>query len=554
MRKWLASIAVLGMASAAATAQTVPVPPVGGCGQTQSLLWDDGTFEVGWRLNFNTAVGDSWATDFNDDAAGMTVTGVAIATMQSYSFSAGPIGIRYVKLCPDNLAVSTLGRTPDLNAPLAQRNSTSGAITGANGPSAGYCPGFVGFDTPDLLVPSTGGLHAATTFVTGDSASWLCADATIINPVNNRHSEFTTNSFATAGLSDSWDYGIRLIASLNPAPGSAYLTVNNSIAPVSIGQAAQIQTSLWSSCGPLANQPTTYLQGVFLPTFIPVPSFTMQTGIQINASTGTSVQDPFVGTICAPLSDISQGPCVPAGAVFDVGAFYLDRCTIKKNKKPKLRLTNLVTVTVTANTKVCNPCVCFGQVDDGRVDAFIWKVNYPAQSRDYFNVRVGSFFDPNSGLGCGTTVTDIQVSSFDRCGSGPSWDSVGLYLPNTGLDPSGGTPNLGSPVALATTLSMVPLASDVSYPVTIYDFPDVSTTASTLLNTTLGLHVAAKWKTGDTCVWMGGDSDGVDDDSTSTGVLCSSIPNTTSFFAYDGFVNAALTNPGQNWLEKVDYF
>src|SRR5262245_11969281 len=71
MRKWLASIAVLGSAAAGATAQTVPVPPIGGYGQSQMLFFDDGVYEIGWRISFFAAPGDAYAVDFDDLCGGM---------------------------------------------------------------------------------------------------------------------------------------------------------------------------------------------------------------------------------------------------------------------------------------------------------------------------------------------------------------------------------------------------------------------------------------------------------------------------------------------------
>ena len=42
--------------------------------------------------------------------------------------------------------------------------------------TAGYVPGLVGYDLPDATVPSTGGMHAVTSSVSGDSARWVGGD------------------------------------------------------------------------------------------------------------------------------------------------------------------------------------------------------------------------------------------------------------------------------------------------------------------------------------------------------------------------------------------
>jgi hypothetical protein len=51
-----------------------------------------------------------------------TVTGVALNTRQSTS--RGPVGLRYVGVCPDNLAVSSLGKTPNLSLSLRDAGGT----------------------------------------------------------------------------------------------------------------------------------------------------------------------------------------------------------------------------------------------------------------------------------------------------------------------------------------------------------------------------------------------------------------------------------------------
>jgi hypothetical protein len=540
MRKWLASLAVLGVCSTSLTAQTIPVPPIGGLGQSQQVFFDDGTYEVGWKVSWPAAPTDGYAVDFDDICGNMTVNGVSIATFTSSTTSGGPVGFGYIGLFPDNLGVSSLGYTPDLSLPLGM---TSGTITGSPAPGT-FTPTTVGYDLPDTLVPTTGGMHAVFNFLTGDSVSWLTADAT---GADEGHSTFTFTGYTTPAILESWDYPIRAIGSVAAAPGSAYITVNNGTGNVPVGQTDIINATLWSTC---ATQPTIYLQGVFLPTFLAVPSFVLLTGYE-NFS---PVTNAFMGSLSAPLSDPSVGPCVPAGAVFGVGAFYLDNCTLKKNGKPKLRLSNTVTVTVTPNFAACNPCLCFGQLDDGSQDFFIWKVQNPAGSLDFFNVNHGPFNDL-AGVDCGTGLTGMQIASWDFCGTGPSWASVGLYAANTGVDPSGGTPDLGTPVALSTSLSMAPGAADVGYPATPYPFAStVFASTNAVLLAGGDLNTAAKWITGDTCVWHGSDSDGIDDDSTTVGAGCTLIPSSTTFFAVAGYSVPSIPFTGMNWMQKIDWF
>jgi len=545
MRKWFASLAVLGL-SAVATAQTIPVPPVGGLGQSQSLFFDDGGAETSWKVFYPTGAGDAFSVDFDGMAENLDVTGIALSTYQSSS--SGPVGLKYVMLAPDNLAVDSLGHTPDLNNPLSILGSMSGTvtITGTPNVSGGYCAGFVGYDLPDVTVGS-GGTHAVTTFLTGDSGLWLCGDSSA--PDNRAY--FSSNNYSTVGTKMSgWDLMMRVIGTVNTGTGSAYMTVNNSAGTVAVDQVGFLMSTLWSNC---ATQPTLYIQGVTIPgyPFFQVPGILLATGYE----NGSPIADSKQGTVGDYLSDPSTGPCVPAGVTFDVQGFYLDNCDLKKNGHPKVKATNSVTVVVTANPGACNPCVCFGQSDDGSLDGTIWKVQNPASSRDYFNVNVGTMIDPNTGGTCAVNnILSIQAASWDFCGTGtstgPSWGSIGLYEGST-VDPAG-TPDLNAAIASSTVLSMAVNAADFNYPGTTYDFPDVAVSTSSALANLGDGHVAMKWATGDTCVWIASDTDGADDAGSPTD-SCSNIPGTTSYFTSNGYSTPGIQFTSANWMMRVEW-
>lgn len=545
MRKWFASLAVLGL-SAVATAQTVPVPPVGGLGQSQSILFDDGSAGTSWKVFNPTGAGDAFNVDFDLMAGGMDATGIALATYQSTA--TGPIGLKYVMLAPDNLTVDSLGTTPDINAPLSILGSLSGTvtITGTPGISAGFCPSLVGYDIPDVTV-GTGGVHAVTTMLTGDSGLWLCGD----NTAPDNRSYFTGGNYSTPGTKlTGWDLMVRVIGTVNTGTGSAYMTVNNATGTVDVKQTGFLAATLWSSC---AVQPTLYIQGVTLPgyPFFQVPPVILATGYE----NGSPIADSKQGTVGDNLSDPSTGPCIPAGVQFTVSGFYLDNCDLKpKNGHPKVKATNKVTVNVTPAAKDCNPCICFGQSDDGSLDGTIWKVQNPAGSKDYFNVQIGTMIDPNTGGTCAVNnVLSVQAASWDFCGSGtstgPSWGSVGLYEGST-VDP--GAPDLNAAIASATTLSMAVNAADFTYPGTTYDFPDVAVSTSTALAGLANGHVAMKWASGDTCTWIASDTDGADDGGTPTDD-CSTIPGTTSYFTLNGFSTPAVAFTSANWMMRVEW-
>lgn len=534
-----AALVSLAIASTTARAQTIPVPPVGGAGQSQSVFFDDGGAETFWKVSSPTGPGDAFNVDFDSIAAGMTITGVALSTFQTNS--AGTFGLKYVLIAPDHPLDST-GHTPDLNNPLSILGSLNGTvtITGTPNAAAGFCSGFVGYDLPDVTAPS-GGLHAVTTFLTGDSMTWLCADSS----ASDDRSYFTSTNYSTpATLLAANDLMVRVIGTVNTGVGSAYLTVNNGSGSIELDQAGLLSATLWSNC---AIQPTLFITGVSIPgyPFLQFPSTVLSTGFE----NGSPIADPTQGTISGFLSNSTSCACVPAGTLFDVSGFYLDHCSLKSNGKPRLRATNAVRVLVTPNLLACNPCVCFGQVDDGSLDTNLWKTKNPTGSRDYFNVKIGGAIDA-CGSGCGiTAVTAIEMASWDFCGSGPSWASVGLYEEST-LDPK--SPDLAAAVALATTLAMAPGAAETSYPATVYDFPDVlASTSAALANLTSG-HIAARWKTNDTCIWMASDTDGTDDDANPTGG-CSVLPSTSSYFTQNGYSTPSTQLPTANWMMKLDW-
>src|SRR5688572_31677431 len=178
MRVSVSFATVLALACGAAAQTLGPPPPVGGCGQSQSLFWDDGTAEFSWKVNQPTGALDSFNVDFDDLAGTMTVTGISLNTFQSTS--SGPIGIRYVGLCPDNLTVDSLGHTPDLGSPLTMLGNlaVTVVITGCPGMTAGFCPGALVYDVPDVVVPTTGGEHTVMAALTGDSGTWRSEEHT----------------------------------------------------------------------------------------------------------------------------------------------------------------------------------------------------------------------------------------------------------------------------------------------------------------------------------------------------------------------------------------
>ena len=167
--------------------------------------------------------------------------------------------------------------------------------------------------------------------------------------------------------------------------------------------------------------------------------------------------------------------------------------------------------------------------------------------------------DPNTGSTCTdvsaggpvSTVNDFAICSWDFCGTGPAWGSVAIYPADLSLDPSGGTPLIGSPIVSATTLSMAPGAADFSYPGTVYDCPDTSGTTNTALLTSAPIQLAAGWLPGDSCCWLASDANGTGDDATSTGP-CTVAPSTSSYFTLNGFTSPSIPF-FVNWMMRINW-
>ena len=107
-----------------------------------------------------------------------------------------------------------------------------------------------------------------------------------------------------------------------------------------------------------------------------------------------------------------------------------------------------------------------------------------------------------------------------------------------GVDPTTG--GIVPPVHTATTFER---AADGSYPATVYDVPDLALSSTVY-------HAVSQWQPGDSCVWIGSDTDGTDDSAPND---CGVIPNSTSFFTSAGYTAPATPFSTANWMMKIDW-
>ena len=83
-------------------------------------------------------------------------------------------------------------------------------------------------------------------------------------------------------------------------------------------------------------------------------------------------------------------------------------------------------------------------------------------------------------------------------------------------------------------------------------FPPPSTTSPDVHLDSTTYHVAAAWNVGDTCVWMGSDTDGTDDDGTTTD--CGDDPwGRTSYFATSSYATNAVPFSAANFMMRIDW-
>jgi hypothetical protein len=157
-----------------------------------------------------------------------------------------------------------------------------------------------------------------------------------------------------------------------------------------------------------------------------------------------------------------------------------------------------------------------------------------------------------------TNLTAVEAVTWDFCGGNSCWQQVGIYASNLTLDPSGNTPNLASPLTSlggSTACNPGGAGGVWSFSATVYDTPDI------LANTTTVYHAGFEWLNGDSCLFVGLDNDGTDDD---TGDNCapalSGGPSASaSFYSLDGFATAAIDSSGGgidpvfNLLQRIDW-
>ena len=499
MRKFLASLATLAVASTAFGQASWPCPDALdflGAG-------DDGGSERIWKVSNPSGPSEWFNVDFDGMLASRTLVAVAPAFDESNA-NKGPTWAK-VGIYPDNLTVSSLGHTPAIGSPIAEVSSGNVILNN----NCAFNP----FIIPSLTLGATN-THIAFQHTPGDSSMWLCSD-TSSTPAGRSY--FSASGYASPGASFTLNWLLR--AGAVPVGATAGTFLINATTAATVDHLAQVALSFYGSA---PGQPTAMFTAPPLPVgkVLTVPTF------------GSPV--PNAWTICGAVL------CnAPVGFPITFNVFWLDTTTTKPNGNFPILKSNTSSMTVNANPAGCG--FCFGQADDGAFDGFVFRVANPSGSNDWFNVRQGT---PSAASGV-NTLTSVEIATWDFCGTGGtgSWAEVGIYPANLVISSGGGLPDVGNPLATVGGAS-APVAAGVTdwgYPSSTYDTADLAANQTTIY------HTAISWNQGDSCIWQASDSTATGPDP------CGVLPNSSSFSSPDGYTATAGFASSINWMQKLDW-
>jgi hypothetical protein len=420
MRKALLSFAAFALAAAGASAQ-------------DSTIWScvvPGVPDGGWVVQFPTGSSDyfsaAYAAVVTLNVEGGTVSKALPIKSVGVSVADFTSGLNYptIGVFRPNIGLDATGNTPDLSLPIATPSST---------PLPPGTPLFqyLNYDTSaQVTIPAA---DATTVGVVqlppGDSGLLgVGADA---NASTLQTSGYTLDGYATPSITLSFlDFGI------------------------SIGQ----DNTATNSCKPADRVPHGRLRAQKL---LPVGiengdhlTTTVAGGDTLNlgffgSKSGDKWRIYFATAPCNPA--VAIGPVLPTIADSDGdGSFLRINATFPSGfggntfrfaavwgngscLSPGAGFTNCVTVITGADP-------VYGIVDDCTIESG-WVVQFPTGSSDYFN----NSFGPKPGNVNG--VTGVTVALLDFGIATPQYPNVGVAKANTGVDPSGNTPDLGSPLA-----------------------------------------------------------------------------------------------------------
>lgn len=504
-----------------ATLAIAAIPAFAQVGATDSVLWSDakgGLVDGGWVVQFPTASSDYFDATFTvsaglDNTENGNVRDLLPMTGVSVSVTDFGSGRTYalVGMYNSNLGLDSSGETPDLASPVVTLTS----------PPLSPPPlfQFVTFNgTGDALLPGSPGgqtrTHAVVQLPPGDSGLLGVGADSGSTGTTGGLSGFTTDGYTT------------------PSIGASFLD---------FGMSAGQDNSATTSCKAADRKPHGRLRASNLQQGVGEGdklTTTVKAGDTLNlAFFGTKSGDKlrlyFNVAPCTPA--VAIGPVLPTvpdsdgdgtflrlnatwpagfgGQTFRFSAVWGNPAC----SNPGVGFTNCVTVVTAADPT-------FGVCDDGTIESG-WVVQIPSASSDYFNNNLGN------GVGH-ASLTAMTISVLDFVTATPAYPTSGVSNANTGVDPSGNTPDLGSPLVTVSP----------------FTFPSGSFETTSGLYTSHAAPVPGGSLGTNVHVWVQfppGDSGLL-----GVGADTSSGTNGCSFFSLDGYTSPAVSF-FTNWGMRV---
>jgi len=466
-------------------------------GLVEKIFYDN-DIDSWWKVNNPSGPSDWFNVDFDSTAASCTVLGIHLDV---WDMVGGGETLPALGLYPESTAFAN---TPNITSPIV---ANSVVVAGTDG-----FGDLVQYNLPAIHLGSTD-VHVAGEWRQGDSAVWLGADS---NGTLFNRSFASSNGYAGGASPVPLNWAVGL-ATDGGNSGLNRLRVNGALA-ATVPVGSKFALTFWGC----ATGKQTQLRAFGIPV-LPVV-FTTTGSIFLPGPRPETWELQFTGA-CA----LNFGIGIP------FFCYYV-------NCPSGIGQSNTATLTVNDPQNVC--AGCYGVQDDGVHEGFFWKIQNPSGASDWFNVNQGTASASTGAGQAGTMMTSMDIGVSEFCGVAGSFATVGEFLPNFGLDASGGTPDLNTGVSIANAPVAASQTHDGTYPATNYNLPDVA------INTTSIYHAAVRWAGGDTCIWIASDTDGVDGGAQGCG---NALPNNLSLLSTNSYTTAATAVNIANWALKINW-
>ncbi len=479
----------------------------------EAKVFDDGTgSDSWWRLNNPAGTSDWFNVDFENDCQSASVFGICLDVWDT--LEAGET--MTLGLYPES---SVFDHAPDLSSPLRE-------ISAAVAVGDGFTD-LVSYAIPCLHLGSTD-VHVAMQLRQGDSATWLGADTQ--GPAFNR-SFASSNAYNTGAVPWGLNWQLGLVTQPASVAKNTFL-VNGSFS-VTFNTLDTLCFTFWGT------QPGQRSLAFFCLGGVPLVSLGVPIALTTTGNPFTPGPKPETWEFCG------RFPCGLGTDPIPFCLIYQDYCDLKPNNKPKLKISNTVTM-IPSIDSFCEPG-CYGKRDDGEHDGLVWKVANPSGPSDWFVVNLGTASGFTAAGAGDVSLTSVEVALTELCGGAPSLvEWVGAHPLASGVDPNVSIqPDLLAGSAVEDVIVPGNVTSDGCYPGSLFSLPaPVPVTAGgppTL--------AAFRWGSGDSCLWIASDTDGTDVKSG-----CGSpLPNTYSGRSNDTFATNTEFSSFANWAIKVNW-